>query len=177
MAYAAPQILGDLADLVMPGRSGLRILDLGCGTGLAGVVFKSRAARLDGIDLSPAMIEKARARGIYDFLRVGDIETPPQNTYDLILAADTLVYLGELTALFRAVAAGLAPDGYFLFTTEAKTGDGFELGPKRRWRHSDAYIREQAAAAGLAVAGLVAASPRTEANQAVPGFAVALTTA
>lgn len=175
LAYAAPQILADLADLVMPGRFGLRILDLGCGTGLAGAVFKPRAARLDGIDLSPAMIEKARARNIYDSLRVGDIEAPFVGQYDLILAADTLVYLGALTALFRTVAAGLAADGYFLFTTEAKTGAGFELGPKRRWRHSETYIRDEAAAAGLEVAGLVAASPRTEANQPVPGFAVALT--
>jgi predicted TPR repeat methyltransferase len=106
---------------------------------------------------------------------VGDIEAARAERYDLILAADTLVYLGDLTALFRAVAAELAKDGYFLFTTEAKTGDGFELGPKRRWRHSEAYIRAEAEAAGLEVAGLVAASPRTEANQPVPGFAVALT--
>lgn len=175
LAYAAPQILADLAELVMPGRASLRILDLGCGTGLAGAVFKSRASQLDGIDLSPAMIDKARARGIYDSLRVGDIETSLADRYDLILAADTLVYLGALTALFRNVAAGLASDGYFLFTTEAKSGEGFELGPKRRWRHSEAYIRDQAAAAGLEVAGLVAASPRAEANQPVPGFAVALT--
>ncbi len=174
LAYAAPQILADLADLVMPGRSGLRILDLGCGTGLAGAVFKPRAARLDGIDLSPAMIEKAQARNIYDALRVGDIEIARGDKYDLVLAADTLVYLGDLAALFHAVAAELAEDGYFLFTTEAKAGSGFELGPKRRWRHSEAYIREVAAAAGLDVAGLVAASPRTEANQPVPGFAVAL---
>jgi predicted TPR repeat methyltransferase len=56
-------------------------------------------------------------------------------------------------------------------------GEGFELGPKRRWRHSEAYIRARAAAAGLSVAGLVAASPRTEANQPVEGWAVALTAA
>jgi predicted TPR repeat methyltransferase len=175
LAYAAPQILGDLADLVMPGRENLAILDLGCGTGLAGLVFKPRAARLDGVDLSPAMVEKARARGIYDALTVGDIETALTGTYDLVLAADTLVYLGDLEPLFRALAAHLSEDGYFLFTTETKDGSGFELGPKRRWRHSEAYLREQAANAGLSIAGLVAASPRTEANQPVPGFAVALT--
>jgi predicted TPR repeat methyltransferase len=175
LAYAAPRILRELADLVMPGRGGLAILDLGCGTGLAGMAFEDRAARLDGIDLSPAMIEKARARGIYDRLAVGDIETVSDGPYDLILAADTLVYLGDLKPVFRAVAASLAPDGYFLFTTEAVDGGGFELGPKRRWRHSESYLRETAAGAGLAVAGLVSASPRTEAHQAVAGFAAALT--
>ena len=59
----------------MPGRDKLAILDLGCGTGLAGLAFQPLAARLDGVDLSPAMIEKARARGIYDHLDVADLET------------------------------------------------------------------------------------------------------
>lgn len=178
LSYAGPQVLLDLASMVMPGREQLSILDLGCGTGLAGIVFKPLAARLDGIDLSPAMIEKARMRNIYDRLQVADLETAlaePGPSYDLILAADTLVYLGDLTAVFENVRARLAPDGYFLFTTEAKAGEGFELGPKRRWRHSDAYLRATAQSAGLSVAGLVAATPRQEANQPVEGFAVALT--
>lgn len=174
LGYAAPQILRDLADLVMPGRTGLSVLDLGCGTGLAGLLFKPRAARLAGIDLSPAMIEKARARGIYDSLVVGDIETGLEGEYDLILAADTLVYLGDLEPLFSAVARHLRPNGFFLFTTEAKEGADFELGPKRRWRHSEVYLRGLAERVGLPVAGLVSASPRTEAHQPVPGFAVAL---
>ena len=178
--YAAPQILRELAALVMAGREGLAILDLGCGTGLAGEMFKPLAARLDGIDLSPAMIEKARARGIYDHLAVADLESAlaaDGPAFDLILAADTLVYLGDLAAVFAGAAGRLAPDGYFLFTVESKLGEGFELGPKRRWRHSEAYLRQAAAAAGLDVAGLVAATPRREANQPVDGFAVALTKA
>jgi predicted TPR repeat methyltransferase len=133
---------------------------------------------LDGVDLSPAMIEKARARQIYDHLWVADLEAALAQSgeaYDLILAADTVVYLGDLRAVFEGVQKRLKPDGYFLFTTEMKPGEGFELGPKRRWRHSDAYLRATAAAAGLNVAGLVAAVPRHEANQPVEGFAVALT--
>lgn len=172
--YAAPRILKDLADLVMPGQDRLSVLDLGCGTGLAGMMFRSRATRLDGIDLSPAMIEKARTRGIYDALAVGDIETALQGRYDLILAADTLVYLGDLGPIFKNVVAHLSASGFFLFTTEVKEGVGFELGPKRRWRHSEAYLREIAEIAGFSVTGLVAASPRTESHKAVPGFAVAL---
>src|SRR3984957_1538736 len=179
LGYAAPQILKDLADLVMPGRDKLRVLDLGCGTGLAGLLFKPRAARLTRIDLSPALIEKARARDVYDSLIVGDIETALGGEYDLILAADTLVYLGDLRPVLAAVADHLAPGGFFLFTTEAKEGQrggpGFELGPKRRWRHGEAYLRQAAKTAGLSVAGLVSASPRTESHQPVPGFAIALT--
>ena len=178
LAYAGPQVLLDLASMVMPGRERLAILDLGCGTGLAGIAFKPLAARLDGVDLSPAMIEKARARNIYDQLQVADLESAlaqPGPPYDLILAADTVVYLGDLKMVFEGVRTRLSPDGYFLFTTEAKAGEGFELGPKRRWRHSEAYLRTTAEAAGLSVAGLVAATPRHEANQPVEGLAVALT--
>jgi predicted TPR repeat methyltransferase len=177
LSYAAPQILLDLAQLVMPGRGKQKILDLGCGTGLAGAAFKPLAARLDGVDLSPAMIEKARARRIYDHLEVADLETAlsaPGPQYDLILAADTLVYLGDLKTVFQAARARLHPDGYFLFTVEKADADGFELGPKRRWRHSEAYLRRLTQDTGFTVAGLVAATPRYEANQPVEGFAAAL---
>ncbi len=176
LAYAAPQILLDLAGMVMPGRERLSIMDLGCGTGLAGLAFKPLAARLDGIDLSPAMIEKARVRGIYDHLTVADLEsalTAEGPAYDLILAADTLVYLGDLAAVFKAAHARLAPDGFLLFTVE-QAAEGFELGPKRRWRHSETYLRSLAEETGFLVAGFLAATPRHEAGQPVPGFAVAL---
>jgi len=174
LGYRAPAILRELFDLTA-GTRGLAVLDLGCGTGLSGAAFRDAAARLVGVDLSPAMIEKARARGIYDELAVADLETALDGTqrYGLILAADTLVYLGDLSAVFAGVARSLEAEGRFLFTVERKQGDGFDLGPKRRWRHSEAYLRDQAAAAGLNVAGLLECSPRSEAGQAVPGLAAA----
>jgi predicted TPR repeat methyltransferase len=178
LGYAAPRILRELADLVMAGRGALDVLDLGCGTGLTGVAFKDLAQRLDGVDLSPVMIEKARARGVYDRLAVADIETSQGGgRYDLLLAADTLVYLGDLTQILAVASRSLRAGGFFLFTVERKDGDGFELGPKRRWRHSEAYLRHEAARAGFAVAGLVACAPRAEAGQPVEGFAVALSSA
>ncbi len=175
LAYAAPEILRGLADLIGLQFTQHEILDLGCGTGLGGLAFKDFATRLDGIDLSPAMIEKARAREIYDKLEVADLETALNETplaYDLLIAADTLVYLGDLAPVFKAAANALKPGGTFLFTVE-KAQAGFELGPKRRWRHSETYLRDCAAEHGYEIAGLLAASPRTEAGQPVEGFAVA----
>lgn len=173
LSYAAPEILLGLAGLVMPGRAGMKVLDLGCGTGLAGGVFRPLAGQLDGMDLSPAMIEQARAKNIYDRLMVGDIETALTGTYDLVIAADTLVYLGDLEPVMRTVRAGLSGDGYFLFTVERDEGETFSLGPKRRWRHSEAYLRRLAAGTGYALAGLVAAAPRREKGEPVEGFAAA----
>jgi predicted TPR repeat methyltransferase len=176
LGYGAPQILRNLAGLIGL-RGPLAILDLGCGTGLGGAAFKDLAMRLDGVDLSPAMIAKARERGIYDDLRIGDIEAAlvePGHGYDLLLAADTLVYLGDLAPLFAAAAQRLAPRGVFLFTVERKDGESFELGPKRRWRHSENYLHVQALAAGFEITGFLECSPRTEAGVPVEGYAVAL---
>jgi predicted TPR repeat methyltransferase len=176
LSYQAPVILRELAALVLPGETGLTVLDLGCGTGLSGAAFRDRALRLVGIDLSPAMIAKARSRGVYDDLTVADIEAGLGiETYDLVVAADTLVYLGDLEPAFAKVAAALKSGGTFLFTVESKDGDGFEIGPKRRWRHSEPYLRTQAAAHGFSVAGLMACVPRHEAHVPVNGYAVALT--
>lgn len=180
LSYRAPQILRQLADMVMPGREKLRILDLGCGTGLSGEAFKPRASQLEGIDLSPAMIEQARSSGIYDALAVADLETflaEANGEYDLILAADTLVYLGDLSKVFAGAARLLARDGFFLFTVEKSEGADFELGPKRRWRHSETYLTKEAFKARLSVAGILECVPRMEAHRPVEGFAVALTRA
>jgi predicted TPR repeat methyltransferase len=179
LCYSAPRILRDLATMTMgpPRKHALAILDLGCGTGLSGAAFKDMASRLDGVDLSPAMIGKARTRAIYDELVIGDLMSAlesPSRQYDLILAADTLVYLGDLASVFAGAARRLAPGGFFLFTVEKKAGEGFELGPKRRWRHSEVYLRRQAARAGLEVSGFLECSPRSEAGKPVEGHAVAL---
>jgi len=176
--YSAPAILRQLAELLGLGRSrALAVFDLGCGTGMMGEEVSGWASRLDGVDLSPAMIEKARARGIYRELWVADLcawLAAPGHSYDLIFAADTLVYLGDLAPVFAGVAERLARGGAFLFTVERKDGAHFELGPKRRWRHSEAYLREEAARAGLNVTGLMPCEPRQEAGTPVQGLAVAL---
>jgi len=178
LRYRAHAILRELAELVLqPEPRSCAVLDLGCGTGLAGVAFGDIASRLDGVDLSPKMIEEARERGIYDELILGDLVTALENgvsAYDLILAADTLVYLGDLAPVLERAWRRLRPDGVFLFTAERKPGSGFELGPKRRYRHSEDYIREQAERAGFHIAGLIACVPRIEAGAPVDGLAVAL---
>ena len=178
LSYRAPHILRGLADMLMIAEPGtLSILDLGCGTGLSGAAFKDLAARLDGVDLSPKMIEAARRRSVYDRLTVGDIESMLAEQgpdYDLIVAADTLVYLGDLSPVLSGARLRLKSSGFLFFTVEKYDGEGFELGPKRRYRHSEAYLRERAATAGLEIMGLLNCSPRDEAAVPVEGFAVAL---
>lgn len=178
LSYRAHLALRSLAGLLLqPDPRSLDILDLGCGTGLAGEAFKDLARRLDGIDLSPRMIEKARARGLYDSLAVADLEEALASAgrpYGLIIAADTLVYFGDLGAVFAGVKVRLNTGGFFIFTVEKRVGEGFELGPKRRYRHSESYLREAAARAGLDVMGVLDVSPRDDAKLPVEGLALAL---
>ena len=176
--YNAPTVLRQLGKFLGLGiGGGCAILDLGCGTGLMGEEVRQWGSRLDGVDLSPGMIQKARAREIYDALFESDICSwlaEPGRNYDIIFAADTVVYLGDLAPLLAVAAGRLCRGGHFLFTGEWKEGEGFELGPERRWRHSESYLRGAAESAALTIAGLMNCEPRTEAGVPVPGFAVAL---
>lgn len=174
--YQAPVVIRGLFDMLMPGVSGLAILDLGCGTGLAGQAFQTVAARLTGVDLSPRMLDFARRRGVYQDLLLADMERPVVSpaSFDLVLAADSLVYLGELDRVLTAVAHALRPGGHFLFSVERKDGTGYELGPKRRWRHSETYLRQMALAYGFDLVGLIDSAPRTENDMPVPGYAGAM---
>ena len=81
--------------------------------------------------------------------------------FDLIICCDVLVYVGNLTPIFRAVARTLRPGGCLLFSTEklrpaAAAEDGgaesdYVLSPTKRFRHTEGYVRREAAASGLEV--------------------------
>jgi hypothetical protein len=118
------------------------------------VVFREGAARLVGVDLSSAMIAKARERGLYDELHQSDLHDflAGQRGLDLMLAADVLIYVGDLSRLFPLVAAALASEGRFAFSTEKGTGDGFRFLPSGHFQHGEAYVRRLAGESGLTVA-------------------------
>ena len=180
LGYRAHAHLRKLSGRVMPdAKPPLRILDLGSGTGLVGEAFKdlARGGRLDGVDLAPLMIEAAKRRGIYDTLVLADLEThlaAPGPIYDLMLAADTMIYLGDLAPTFSGVARRLSPGGFYLFAVEAKEGEGWEQTVNHRFRHSLAYLRNEAARFGLDFVDAMECTLRTEADMPVPGYAVAL---
>jgi predicted TPR repeat methyltransferase len=189
LAYGAPARLRDAvtrarALSAATGPFGA-MLDLGCGTGLAGAAFRSEARYLTGVDLSPGMIAEARAKGIYDRLETGDLvaflaaERAARRRYDLVVAADVFVYVFDLAPVMRAVADVLAPGGLFAFTVETHDGEGVELGEKLRFRHGVAHMRAAvAAAARLKLIELASVATRTEAGGMVPGLlAVASRTA
>ena len=96
-------------------------LDLGCGTGRAGVVFRNLITKLHGVDLSPKMMEKAQEKGVYDALHLNnfiDFMSASSDHYDLVLSVDAFLYMGPLEDVFLNVSRVLKPEGSFGFTVE-----------------------------------------------------------
>ncbi len=146
-----------------------RICDIGCGTGLAGPLFRPQARILDGLDLAPAMVQRARSKQVYDNLWVGDLaELLDQRgaSYDLILAIDVLIYLGDLAEVFRSCQNALTGNGIFAATIETGA-TGYRLAEFRRFVHSMDYVREVSAAAGLALTHVEPVSIRRERGKAL----------
>jgi len=132
----------------------LDILDAGCGTGLVGVLIRPQARRLDGIDLSAHMLEKAAAKGIYDQLDQGDMVACMQGrraAYDVVTSAATLIHFGDLRPVFCAAAIALRVGGLFIFTLFPHEGEGVVVNSYSCYSHSLAYVKEHAGAAGFAV--------------------------
>jgi predicted TPR repeat methyltransferase len=156
-----------------------RAIDLGCGTGLAARAFAGEVDAFTGIDLSPRMIERARATGLYAELKVAEmvqgLTGRPDGGADLILAADAVVYVSDLVPLLREAARVLVPGGLLAFTTETHGGEGVILGEGLRYAHGAAYVRRAIAAAGLTLSRLDDLSARNEDNAPVPGLVVVAT--
>lgn len=125
--------------------AGLHILDLGCGTGLSGVLFEKHKQSMVGIDLSKKMIEVAREKEIYDELIIGDMHQVMDDrpsSFDLILSVDVFVYVGDLNRTFEVAASSLKPNGYFVFSVEKHDGEGFQLAKTNRFQHAQSYLQE-----------------------------------
>ncbi|HET6467222.1 MAG TPA: methyltransferase domain-containing protein [Geminicoccaceae bacterium] len=172
LGYAAPNLLRDLVGTRLDRPEGARVLDLGCGTGVLGPLFQRIARRLDGVDLSAEMLGRARARGVYDALHRADLVEFLARTdgrYELCLAADVLVYVGDLRPVMTGVARVLEPGGLFAFTVEHGAAESWALRRSGRYAHGSGYVRETAAASGFAVVAAKEAVLRREAGRAVAG--------
>ncbi|HZL35404.1 MAG TPA: tetratricopeptide repeat protein [Tepidisphaeraceae bacterium] len=177
LQYRAPEMIVAAIQAAHPPIP-LDILDLGCGTGLCGPLLRPLARTLVGVDLSPAMLEKARARQIYDRLELIDLvaalRAAPRG-FDLLVAADVLIYFGDLSPLIEAAKACLRPGGLFAFTLEAAEGDRFEMRhPSLRFAHSRHYIQILAKMHGMAEVSFADVTVRMNADQPVAGYLLVL---
>ncbi|HEV2857270.1 MAG TPA: class I SAM-dependent methyltransferase [Solirubrobacterales bacterium] len=110
-----------LAKAEEEGLRGERMLDVACGTGFSFIPLLERGWRVTGCDISPAMVEAARAKvGDRAELRVADMrELPELGEFDLVWSINSAInYLlstDELTAALAGMRRNLAPEGLVLF--------------------------------------------------------------
>ena len=152
-------------------------LDMGCGTGLCAPLLRQYSRTLAGIDLSEKMLARAHVPGLYDELACAELSAylaDCSSRFDLIVAADVFVYLGELGTVFARVSQALRAGGLFSFSVEACEGDAFRLTASHRYAHSLAYLRTLADANGFAVLEAKPIVGRRENNVGVPAFAVVM---
>jgi len=160
------------------------ILDAGCGTGLVGDLVRGLARRLDGVDLSPAMLEKARARNIYDELWEGDlVETlaRQKEKYDAVTCAATLIHFRDLRPAFHAARGALRDGGLFVMTLfpdenedAASPASATSLGRAGCYVHGRKYIRSVAEEAGFSVETLESAVHEYHKGEPLMGLVVGL---
>jgi predicted TPR repeat methyltransferase len=154
------------------------VLDLGCGTGLMGEAIRSRAGELAGVDLSPAMIEVAGRKNIYNRLETAELLEflkHEAGTHDLVLAADVFVYLGDLNPVLAAISR--ISGGLIAFTVETHEGEGVILRETLRYAHSESHLREAAKKSSLEILLLEPVATRMEKGKPVEGLLAVLSPA
>jgi predicted TPR repeat methyltransferase len=172
LGYDVPEKLAALVREASPGERLYDIVDAGCGTGLCGPLVRSLARRLTGIDLSSKMLDQAAKRGLYDVLvceeLIAALDRFP-GEFDLAVAADVLIYFGDLGPLFAAVAAAVRPGGLFAFSVETLADPGaYRLLPSGRFAHTPSYVRSNMGREFVELAR-TETTIRQDASQRVPG--------
>ncbi len=184
LKYETPEKLLTLVkQRAMPPIEKWNVLDLGCGTGLVGAAIAPFARWLVGVDLSAKMLEKARARNVYQRLEHSDLLTMMRgekvSCYDVIIAADVFVYIGKLDETMSEIKRLLCPGGIVAFSVETmkdmvanqEAPQEYKLESTGRYSHASSYINKLAAHGFLPVE-MVETNLRMEQGKPVNGHLI-----
>jgi predicted TPR repeat methyltransferase len=153
------------------------VLDIGCGTGLTGIMAQDLTAYLKGVDLSPNMIAQAQSKYIYQELEIAEavasMKADPR-LYECVLAGGIMEYIGKADAALAQIYKRLLPSGLCLVSfLKSDVGD-YALGADGRFRHSRSYIERIAAEAGFEIDRLAEEVIEIVSDVPVDGFFVTL---
>ena len=181
LKYTIPVKLKDTVCRYVKGQAHFtNVIDLGCGTGMCGQEFWSMATRMTGVDLSSKMLGQAARKGVYDHIAQGDIVeflNKSSEFFDLFIAADVFIYVGELDEVFKAVRKSATDGGLFVFSVERLNGDSFWLRSSGRYAHSQNYIYRLAEKHSFAVEKCIPTGIRLENEKWIDGDIYILKTA
>jgi predicted TPR repeat methyltransferase len=182
LEYRLPAALLDFV-LKQSGRTKFSsLLDLGCGTGLAGELFAAHCPSMTGVDLSAKMVEIASRKQLYEKLQVAEIidflAVAQAQSYDLVIASDVLPYIGDLTPLFGAVQRAAELHTLFCFSVEDESGESAQDQPRLRasgrFGHSHHCVKTSAEKTGWQILAAQRLDLRKERNGWIRGCLYAL---
>ena len=146
LEYQTPRCLQEMLLSEQEKKQFESILDIGCGTGLMGERLCAHTNHLIGVDISTKMLSIAKKKQCYQELLTADIFqflADSTHAFDLIVASDVLVYIGDLQPIFASVCSRLTDNGYFLFSVEELFSDeGIRLNAEARFQHSFSHIQQ-----------------------------------
>ena len=119
-AHAALQRLsGDALLARAPAHSGPQLLDAGCGTGWYSKQWRARGKQVTALDLSPQMLQQARANDAAQHYLAGDIDALPlaDAGFDLVWSNLAVQWSDDLSQALSQFRRVLRPDGTLLFST------------------------------------------------------------
>jgi predicted TPR repeat methyltransferase len=175
LRYDTPAQLAQLLQR-LGADSAASVLDLGCGTGLMAQQLSRPGRVIDGVDLSPRMLERARAKGLYRDLHARELIeflTQAVTRWDLVVAADVYIYVPDPGTSFAPTLARLNPGGRFAFSIERSANDDSELMLQTgRYRQSPERMVRELAAAGFVDVVQEPVVLRQESGQPVAGVLI-----
>jgi predicted TPR repeat methyltransferase len=175
LGYKIPELSGGALKELGVAPASLRVLDAGCGTGLCGPCLAPYASYLRGVDISGKSLALAAQKAVYHDLVQEEIVVHLAGCaggFDLIVAADTLIYFGLLEPLLRAAAKALQANGLLIASAEQlqqSTAD-YSLNPNGRYSHGRDYLAATFALAGFELCAMVELALRTELGVPIPGW-------
>ena len=175
LKYCGPQLVGDYLSTMNISACSLKVLDLGCGTGLVGEVVESYADVLEGVDLSQAMLGGAAAKQLYHHLHKSDITNflvASRAEYDLITCMDTFIYFGRLDKVFPLIFQELKANGMLIFSTEKlveANEAGYQLNVSGRYSHHHDYLTTLLDNTGFKIAKICDVTIRIESGCPIQG--------
>jgi len=101
-------------DIALPLARERHVLEVGCGTGLILERLARGAKRAEGIDLSPGMLDKARARGLSVREASATALPYPDAEFDLVVSFKVLAHVPDLRAALGEMARVCRPGGRVL---------------------------------------------------------------
>jgi predicted TPR repeat methyltransferase len=119
LGYLTPSRTAALLGAYLPDRRAT-VLDVGCGTGLAGVELDRLGFKhVDGLDFSAQMLAVARSRAIYAGLHEADLMQPlslADRSYDAMICTGTFTHAHVGAACLPELFRVLKPGGLFACT-------------------------------------------------------------